>query len=306
MKRLSVFGLDVSLHKRRKYETPLSLEDVGVLNDDTVDYLRSLSPQELEDRISSVCVRDLSDTSSVDEKLKEHGIVIVPDFIDSTAISSMAGDLGNLEQVIQEFRNGSEAFHECENYLIQKGACKVSGYDNLATFGKTVIQIRDGQDAGMVDVFNIDHLYRAFGQVIRPAYESAAVSNLMQSKSHQLRAKNLNLYMNSGITRTRGFHVDAYRKKLKSFIYLTDVLSLDDGPYTYVRGSHIDSPYRRINQTVSRYLPNRTETPIIPRDAIIPALARKGTLVISDQGGSHRGFPQKQGHTRMVSVMNYS
>jgi len=38
---------------------------------------------------------------------------------------------------------------------------------------------------------------------------------------------------------------------------------------------------------------------------IVPALAKKGTLVISDQGGSHRGFPQTKGYKRTVGVMNF-
>lgn len=306
MKRISAFGLDIDVHARRKGEQPLSLDDVKTLNDETVLYMRSLDESELKSRVSEVTAFSLSDISSVNAILERHGIVIIPDFIDEDSINNVSSAMANLQSMIDKFAQSSERFQEGENYLLQKGACKVSGYGNLSGYGKTVIQIRDGQDSGMVDVFNIDHLFKEFKEIIRPAYENSAISNILGSTSHQLQAKNLNLYVNSSITKTRGFHVDAYRKKLKSFIYLTDVLSLEDGPYTYVRGSHVDSAYRRINKTLSRHLPNRTETPIVPLDSIIPAIARKGTLVISDQGGSHRGFPQKQGHTRMVSVMNYS
>ena len=157
----------------------------------------------------------------------------------------------------------------------------------------------------MVDVFNIDHLLPTFSTVVRGAYEASPIAELIGSDSENLTARNLNVYMNADITATRGFHVDDYRKKLKSFIYLTDVETLDDGPYTYVKGSHVESPFRRINRTLSRYLPNRTEAPIVPLESIVPAIARKGTLVISDQGGFHRGFPQARGHSRMLSVMNY-
>ena len=306
MKQLSVFGLDIDVHARRKDEAPISLADVDVLNDKTIDYLRSLDDEELQARISEIAVSSLANTETVNSKLETHGIVIVPDFVDSTSIDAMSKELARLRQLVNDFRIGGQGFEEHENYLIQRGACRVSGYDNLAGFGRTVIQIRDGQDEGMVDVFNVDHMLESFADILRPAYENSSVGKLMQTTAHQLQARNLNLYFNSSVTKTRGFHVDAYRKKLKSFIYLTDVLSLADGPYTYVRGSHRDSPYRRINRTLSRHLPNSTETPVVPLDAIVPAIARKGTLVISDQGGSHRGFPQTEGHTRMVSVMNYS
>lgn len=306
MKRLSLLGLELDIRARRKGEQPLSLDDLRELNDETIRYVRSLTESELSSRVSEVTVASIADVSAINATLETHGIVIVPDFIKEESVSAIAGAINSLQSMIEDFARSSEAFREQENYLLQKGACKVSGYDSLTEYGKPVIQIRDGQDSGMVDVFNIDHLFQDFRDIIRPAYEQSPISHILGATSHQLRAKNLNLYVNSGITRTRGFHVDAYRKKLKSFIYLSDVLSLDDGPYTYVKGSHVDSAYRRINQTLSRHLPNRTETPVVSLDSIIPAIARKGTLVISDQGGSHRGFPQQPGHARMVSVMNYS
>ena len=78
------------------------------------------------------------------------------------------------------------------------------------------------------------------------------------------------------------------------------------GPYTYVKESHIDSSFVKINKKISSVLPNETETPIVLRNNIVPALAKKGTLVISDQGGSHRGFPQTKGFQRTVAVMNFS
>lgn len=306
MKRISILGLEIDIRARNREEAPLSLSDLSTANDNTISYLRSLSQSELRSRASKVTVDDILDSENISHILDKHGIVIIPDFINGDLLGSVAAAGEKLTSIAEEFSQSGNKFQENDDFLIQKGASRVSGYDNLSKYGKPVVQIRDGQDSGMVDAFNIDHLFQEFSQIIRPAYEKTPVRDILGTGSHQLIARNLNLYINLGVTNTRGFHVDAYKKKLKSFIYLTDVLSLDDGPYTYVEGSHVDSPYRRINKTLSGYLPNRTETPVVALESIVPAIAHRGTLVISDQGGSHRGFPQKPGHSRMVAVMNYS
>jgi len=35
------------------------------------------------------------------------------------------------------------------------------------------------------------------------------------------------------------------------------------------------------------------------------AIAHKGTLIISDQNGMHRGIPQEKGHERMLLSISY-
>ncbi len=47
-----------------------------------------------------------------------------------------------------------------------------------------------------------------------------------------------NIYLNDSVTATRGYHIDGLAVKAKSFLYLTDVLSDDDGPYCYALGTH--------------------------------------------------------------------
>ena len=135
------------------------------------------------------------------------------------------------------------------------------------------------------------------------SYQSEFVKEML-SDGKSVDFRNLNFYINSNITKTRGFHADSFSPQLKAFVYLTDCLSLDDGPYTYVRRSHTDGPYRRLNQDLCVNLPNKTETPLLDRDRIVPVLGKKGTLVISDQSGFHRGYPQSPGHKRVISVMN--
>ena len=80
-------------------------------------------------------------------------------------------------------------------------------------------------------------------------------------------------------------------------------MELDQGPYTFVKSSHKENPYRAINGQLSKNLKIKTETPIVNINDIYPILAKKGSLVISDQSGFHRGFPQsKKGLRRTLTI----
>ena len=157
----------------------------------------------------------------------------------------------------------------------------------------------------MIDIFNADKWHYSIGDLLRPYFQNELFTEVMRDNNNHLEAKNLNIYLNDGVTKTRGFHVDSYAKQLKGFVYLEDCLDLKCGPYTYVQESHLDSHLVKINKKISSALPNETETPIVLRHNIVPALGKKGTLVISDQGGSHRGLPQTKGYKRTVGVMNF-
>jgi len=205
----------------------------------------------------------------------------------------------------EDFLESGSKFYDSNNYLIQKGAVKVSGHAALSAHDKAVIHIRSGQDNGMIDVFNVDALFSAFRSSVRPLFESEPLLNLLGASGAASVPNNLNLYINQAIGNTRGFHVDSYSKQVKVFLYLTDVLNLDDGPYTYVKGTHKDNAFSRVNKDISRSFDNSTEAPVLPQESIVPVLASKGSLVISDQGGFHRGFPQSPEGKRCVAVMNY-
>ena len=139
----------------------------------------------------------------------------------------------------------------------------------------------------------------------RPYFETLSQKGLITRNGNPLQPQNLNIYFNYAIKETRGFHVDSYKNEVKAFIYLSDVRDLGDGPYTYVKGSHAAGIFRRMNMALSSDLPNATEFPIVPFDEIIPVVATKGALVISDQSGAHRGFPQLENRERVIAVMKY-
>lgn len=301
----AVFGLNFSINRRRASKD-FGLKDVKVLNDSTLEYVRSLSREEVEKRIKSVSASAESDLGVKKDILQREGILVIPNYIPENEIDKIRDGAEFIKELISNLMNKEKGYVEEDSFLFQKGTSRLSGYKDLSSYEKTVIQVRDGQDAGMIDIFNVDWLYKEAGLSLRPFFEDDVVRGLLGEDYNGLQAKNLNFYINRSVNETRGFHVDAYRKQVKAFVYLTDVYDLEDGPYTYVKGTHLDSAFRQANQKLAKGLPNSTETPVVPLDNIVPVLAGKGSIVISDQGGSHRGFPQALGHERMIAVMNYS
>ena len=75
------------------------------------------------------------------------------------------------------------------------------------------------------------------------------------------------------------------------FLYLTDVLTKDYGPYCYLPGSHKSSWDIK---EIERYPHNENQ--------LTKILANKGTLIGSFQHGFHRGLPQEKGKKRVVFV----
>jgi len=302
--KFSVGPLSLSINRKsQNYNASVSMEDVRAINNDHVNYLKGLSSTELKSRVQAVSFEDLYNCDLVRSCLTENGIVIVPEFIDTDIVVSFGKVISDLRQITNEFLRANIRVDENEHMLLQIGAEKLSGYQELSSYKKTVVQVREGQDQGMIDIFNVDIAFPEVN-ILRKAYEDSGLKEILSSPDLSVGFKNLNFYLNSNVTSTRGFHADSYTPQLKAFVYLTDCLSLDDGPYTYVKGSQKDNPYRRLNREMCTNLPNKTEAPLLNRGDILPVLASRGSLVISDQSGFHRGFPQEEGHERVISVMN--
>jgi hypothetical protein len=304
--KFSFLGIDVAI-KKRHVKDLLSLNDINHINNELLSYLKNLNEDEINKRIQDVTCTVSQGVKKIKETLSNKGIVIIPDFIPENSINKISQDLSLIREKLLVFESSGVSFKDEANVLFQQGNFKIKDYNSLANYNKAVATIRDDQDMGMIDIFNADKWCHSIGDALRPYFNDELFTEVMKDNNNNSpKAKNLNLYMNNGVTKTRGFHVDSYRRQLKGFVYLEDCLDLKCGPYTYVKESHINSSFVKINKKISSALPNETETPIVLRCNIVPALAKKGTMVISDQGGSHRGFPQIKDFQRTVAVMNFS
>ena len=294
-------GLDIRFAKNKiKY---LNVEDISKINDNTLNYISSLSKEEINNRIKSVtCALPKSNESLTDVKniLKKEGIVVIPGVLNENIMSESRDIIHKILKDIED-RDLLAKGYENKNYVVSEKKILGNSYFDLSNYLKPVICIRQGSDQGMIDIFNVDKLLGDLGKILSKFFYSRWLINLINDKDEKIIPKNLNLYVNKGITRTRGFHVDSYYRSLKAFIYLTDVDCLDDGPYCFVKSTHIDNPLRKLNMIIGG-----KEAPLIDPLKIVPILGKRGTLILSDQSGVHRGFPQSKDCSRKLFVMRYA
>lgn len=235
--------------------------------------------------------------------LQSHGIFIVPNFLDRE--QALAGGRAAFAIANQARVAAAEGTQPMDFDLEESGK---SDYYTMAESTRAIVNLRRGNDAGMVDIFNFDRIALEEGQAIRRALGSEKIMRLLsKANSGEWRTVNLNAYVNHDVTHTRMFHVDSYGVgQVKAFLYMTDVTELADGPYCYVADSHQAGPYRDMNLALSgaHGVFSSTDTPLVDIDKILPILAPAGSLVVSNQSGSHRGVPQKLGHSRAIAVLN--
>jgi len=190
------------------------------------------------------------------------------------------------------------------NGKVEDDEFEVAGDDmtgsEMMSASRTILDERSGErDEGMLDIFNIDETIPEIGDIKHDEFIAEVID---RANSGTFTPENINIYFNRSVTDTRGHHFDSYSEQYKAFIYLTDVPDEAYGPYSYIRGSHKKSlPRRKVEDVINR-LRGRPPTDAITYDEnnIINFTAPKGTLIISDQTGYHRGIPQEAGRERML------
>lgn len=198
---------------------------------------------------------------------------------------------------------------ETDRFFVNIELQKFKSFPDMAQCAKPVFNMRnkatsDADDAGLIDLFKPDMLYPDIltqpCEMMRSGLPRAVLNAFT---SIQFRASSSNLYINHGITRTRGFHIDADLNQVKAFVYLTDVTNLDDGPYCYIPGSHQETQIKNINR-VYNTLTGRRSTDMMLADpaGAVACLGPAGTLILSLQNGLHRGYPQKPDRQRLMLV----
>ena len=191
---------------------------------------------------------------------------------------------------------------------------RIKGYENFVDADQAVINHRvkrpdgrSGSDAGMVDIFHPERLSEAMAHWVSACLHERLISRLLLTSSLlPMRVKCRNLYVNRGVQDTRGYHCDGRSQKFKSFVFLTDVRDLSDGPYCYVPATHRDRrSWKRSRQFNEANGLNRHEYSQLQGLEALPLLAKAGDMVISSQRGAHRGHPQHPDARRAVLVNMY-
>ena len=161
-----------------------------------------------------------------------------------------------------------------------------------------------GPDAGMIDVAHIDREIAS----VRSIDLTLSHEIMRQLSSMQLYLSQINLYYNKNVPGTRIDHVDNCQPIIyKGFIYLTDVEDASYGPYSFMPGTQRFSPrvYFNLVANIFRKKYRSTDMPDSNPTKRVVATGKKGTLVLSNQNGIHRGLTQTEGRERMAIIVNY-
>jgi hypothetical protein len=160
----------------------------------------------------------------------------------------------------------------------------------------------NGPDKGMIDIYNIDKSinlkidYEKIERILKPI------------TSCDIYLTSVHAYINRSVEGTRIYHVDNCQPIIyKAFIYLTDVPDHTFGPYSFIKGTDRFSFKVYYNLIRNLFIKKNisTDMPLYNKQKEIIGLGNKGSLIISNQNGIHRGYPQEKNKERVAIVVNY-
>jgi hypothetical protein len=238
----------------------------------------------LQDFINLIHLRDYRKNkkiaNSYSEKLAKTGYISIPNFLSKT---------------------------ECEKLYDQVTSFAGQFKETTKLENGTLIHFRGNKseedpDKGMIDIYDIDRVmkidldYKKIEDILKP------------TSTCDFYFISVHAYINKGVEGTRIFHVDNCQPVVyKAFIYLTDVPSIKYGPYAFINKSHRFSLSVYFNLFRNLFLKKyrSTDMPACSKKHEILATGDKGTLILSNQNGLHRGYPQEKGKERVALVLNY-
>jgi hypothetical protein len=263
--------------------------------------------------LSDLCV-DYSDVTheQIAEIIRRYGVVCILNMIAPEELLFLAHSIENLcQHIMQRSKETNRKSGSIRNGVWQKEPVLASNMQAFCDYPKPIINIRGntGLDTGMFDIFHIDNMNGfdtpEFKQCLalfgNPLIKAAIANNSSYRFSTQ------QVYRNLSVTDTRGFHIDNLVHTFKSFLYLTDVNSLQDGPYSYIPGSHKLPYIHRLELRLTEKM-GANARDIWSSKYLTPVnfTAPMGSLILSDQTGIHRGLPQVDGALRIALVGNYN
>ena len=248
--------------------------------------------------------------------LQRQGIIRLSQVARSADIEAINIRINQVLDQVERYRASGIAEHPISDaYLNIPEHRAIAGYKQLVNADRSVINLRfarpdgrSGSDAGMVDIFHPEKLSSELSQLTSRVLQEDVIQKLLWTSClSPVRIRCRNLYINNGVEDTRGFHCDGRALKFKTFLFLSDVRNLGEGPYCYVKGSHHDGvPWRRTSAFNEANGIDICEFTQLGDSEALPMMAHAGDMVISSQAGAHRGHPQHPEGKRRVLVAMYS
>jgi len=221
-------------------------------------------------------------------ELRENGITIIEGYLET----QMADDL--CDQIIGSLE--SDEFASGDDY---------NGYHKMSNAVEPVANKRTGTDEGMIDIFNMDLVI----DEIEAIKSDPQINDIIdRAADEEYVPTNINTYIRRSVTNPAPYHADSY-SKFKSFVYLTDVPDQSYGPFSYVEGSHDVPVAEKFGTVFLNRLKGHSGAPrgIVPDPTVAKhATAPKGTLIISNQAGYHKGHTQAEDRERVLLTTAYS
>lgn len=233
--------------------------------------------------------------------LARSGIIIIRGAASPEAVKALSGMVESTWDQVSVLPPG----RSLPGAIINRDQVRVlKGYKALVESETPVINFRHGEDNGMMDIFHPENLVPELRQQLLDCLHEQLIGNLAQKAfGALLHVTCRNLYVNRGVENTRFYHCDGERVKVKSFVFLTEVNSLDSGPYCYIQKSHRNRPLRVRNQAFNhKHGLNKHEYRLLNGSPGLPIFCRAGDMVVSAQHGAHRGYPQAPSAQRAVLV----
>jgi len=271
-----------------------------------LNFVSSYHPPQIEFRAARV-KEDPAELEKAAETLKQAGAIVLRGFYSTSQIDRLRGSVEPFFEEAEQWRNADPKHLEDQRVLVQNGVRKtLNGYGSILKHPKPVLNFRIDEDAGLVDLFHPERIFEPQGAigVADPNKESLVQTLLERAFSCHFKTSVRNLYLNDSVVRTRGFHIDGLDMKSKNFLYLTDVGSDEDGPYSYALGTHRASKrLRAANLRYNASLGRRWDDfPLHASRRRVVFHGERGDLIISMQFGAHRGLPQHWNRRRIVLV----
>lgn len=255
----------------------------------------------------SALLFDGTNIQAIVNALAMQGIALVRDFVPQAEARALGQSIkAKLAPALA--RVAEEKNQDCGDYIVNFQLGQFKTFPDMVAAPKPVFNMRHGRasvaaDAGFVDIFKAETLLPELNEY-RVLLENGLPAQVTrQFQALKYRPTSFNLYVNDGVVSPRAFHIDADIHQIKAFLYLTDVLRLEDGPYCYIPGSHQEQQIKHINRLYNAVAGRPwTDMSLADPAAGIACLAPAGTLILSMQSGLHRGYPQTPDASRLMLV----
>jgi len=252
---------------------------------------------------------------SIAECLKENGIVVISNIVPKDVALKAGKEVEELIISLEEKLNNVD-FLESKGVYAQIGLAKLKNYKEFVEFGKPLLikrrEDKNSVDGGMLDFFNVDSLmndekYPALKKCYYLLKEFGLRELISSQSNDSISQRQTNIYFNKSVTNTRALHIDSIYETYKSFLYLTNVRCLEDGPYRFVPESHNKNKAKKYSILKNSKIANiyNEQDVLLSPELSIPFLGDAGSLIITYQNGIHGGTPQTKDYKRIILVGNY-